>query len=78
MAYPHIAQSPEHFLFFNTKTHDYMQPIKSGQAWKFIRAICREIGLPSSSQCGHGPADPSCGMGSAAAIDGVNIHAVIV
>ena len=44
-AYPYIAQSPEHFLFFNTKTHDYTQPIKRGQAWKFITAICREVGL---------------------------------
>ncbi len=47
-AYPNIARAPGHFIFFNAKTHDYMQPIKRGQAWKFIRAICREVGLPGN------------------------------
>ena len=47
-AYPNVARVPEHFVFFNTKTHDYTQPIKRGQAWKFITAICREIGLPAN------------------------------
>jgi integrase len=47
-AYPHVARVPEHFVFFNTKTHDYTQPIKRGQAWKFMTAICREIGLPGN------------------------------
>ena len=46
--YPEVAQTPEHFVFFNTKTHDYTQPIKRGQAWKFIRAVCGEIGLPGN------------------------------
>ena len=43
-AYPNVARVPEHFVFFNTKTHDYTQPIKRGQAWKFMTAICREVG----------------------------------
>lgn len=30
------------FLFFNPKTQ---QPIKRGQAWKFITAVCKEVGL---------------------------------
>ena len=46
--YPEVAQTPEHFIFFNTKTRDCTQPIKRGQAWKFIRAVCREIGLPGN------------------------------
>ena len=29
-------------MFFNPKTN---QPIKGGQAWKFITAISREVGL---------------------------------
>jgi len=47
-AYSEVAQMPEHFDFFNTKTHDYTQPIKRGQAWKFMRAVCGEIGLPGN------------------------------
>ena len=47
-AYPNVARAPEHFVFFNTKTHDYNQPIKRGQAWKFIRTVCGQIGLPGN------------------------------
>jgi integrase len=46
--YPEVAQTPEHFVFFNTRMHDYTQPIKRGQAWKFIRTVCGEIGLPGN------------------------------
>lgn len=44
-AHPAVAGSPEHFVFFNTKTNNYREPIKRGQAWKFITGICREVGL---------------------------------
>jgi integrase len=44
-AYPDVAEDPEHFVFFNTTINNYTQPIKRGQAWKFISTICREIGL---------------------------------
>ena len=42
IAYPHMAKEPGRFLFFNPYTD---QPIKRGQAWKFITAICHEVGL---------------------------------
>ena len=44
-AFPSVAENPEHFLFFNTKTNGYSAPIKRGQAWKFIVSICHEVGL---------------------------------
>ena len=37
-----IYQRRENFLFFNPKTN---QPIKRGQAWKFVTTICADIGL---------------------------------
>jgi integrase len=40
--FPHIDKKGENFLFFNPKTN---QPIKRGQAWKFIANICTEVGL---------------------------------
>ena len=44
-AYPNIASDPQHFLFFNTKTYDFTEPIRRGQAWKFVTVICRQVGL---------------------------------
>jgi integrase len=44
-AYPGIEESPDHFVFFNTKTNDFTEPIKRGRAWKFITTICQEVGL---------------------------------
>lgn len=44
-AYPGVAENSEHFVFFNTKTNGYSEPIKQGQAWKFIISICRQVGL---------------------------------
>jgi integrase len=44
-AYPGVAENSEHFVFFNIKTNGYSEPIKRGQAWKFIVSICREVGL---------------------------------
>jgi integrase len=44
-AYPDIAIDPNYFIFFNTQTGDYSQPIKRGQAWKFITTICQSVGL---------------------------------
>jgi len=40
--YPHIVKERENYLFFNPKTN---QSIKRGQAWKFISAICKDVGL---------------------------------
>lgn len=62
-AYPHMAKEPDRFLFFNPYTD---QPIKRGQAWKFITAICHEVGLRWAYQVyedhGHVP-EPSYGDG---------------
>jgi integrase len=44
-AYPNIASNPQHFLFFNTKTNDFDEAIGRGRAWKFITAICKQVGL---------------------------------
>ena len=44
-AYPNIASNPQHFLFFNTKANDFAESIGRGQAWKFITAICKQVGL---------------------------------
>jgi integrase len=47
-AYSGVAEDSEHFVFFNTKTNGYSEPIKRGQAWKFIVSICQEVGLPGN------------------------------
>jgi site-specific recombinase XerD len=39
--YPNVVIEGN-FLFFHPKTN---QPIKRGQAWKFITTICHEVGL---------------------------------
>ena len=44
-AYPGIEDSPDNFIFFNTKTNDFSASIGRGQAWKFITSICQEVGL---------------------------------
>jgi integrase len=44
-AHPNIVSNPQHFLFFNTKANDFTGPIGRGQAWKFIVAICKQVGL---------------------------------
>jgi integrase len=44
-AYPEIASDVDHFVFFNTKANDLLQPIKRGQAWKVITTICQQVGL---------------------------------
>ncbi len=44
-AYPDISVNPQYFIFFNTQIGDYSQPIKRGQAWKFITTICQSVGL---------------------------------
>ena len=44
-AYPDIVSNSQHFLFFNTKAFDFPVPIGRGQAWKFITAICKQVGL---------------------------------
>ena len=47
-AYPDIVVDPNHFIFFNTQTGDYHQPIKRGRAWKYIATICQSVGLCGS------------------------------
>lgn len=44
-AYPAVEADPAHFVFFNTRTHDYTQPISRAMAWKLIAAICQDAGL---------------------------------
>jgi integrase len=44
-AYPGVDNNPEYYIFFNTKTNTYAEPIKRGQAWMFITTICQEVGL---------------------------------
>ncbi|MCD4687207.1 MAG: tyrosine-type recombinase/integrase, partial [Anaerolineae bacterium] len=44
-AYKDVEVNPEHFVFFNTRTHDYTKPISRKQAWQFVSTICREVGL---------------------------------
>ena len=44
-AYPTIADDPNNYMFFNTKMNSLQVPIKRGQAWKFIKIICKEVSL---------------------------------
>ena len=44
-AYPSIADDQTNFIFFNAKTNNYAKPIKRGQAWKFVKSICQDVGL---------------------------------
>jgi integrase len=44
-AYPGIEADPDHSLFFNTKTGNFKEPIKRGQVWKVIAAVCEDVGL---------------------------------
>jgi integrase len=44
-AYSDITVDSHYFIFFNTLTGDYIQPIKRGQAWKFITTICQSVGI---------------------------------
>ncbi len=44
-AYPGVASNPDNYVFFNSKTNSFREPIKRGQAWKFVTGICADIGL---------------------------------
>lgn len=44
-AYPGVASDSDNHVFFNSKANNFREPIKRGQAWKFITRICRDIGL---------------------------------
>jgi len=44
-AYPAITNDPDNYVFFNAKANNFREPIKRGQAWKFIASICADIGL---------------------------------
>ncbi len=43
--YPGITDNPTNFVFFNTRTNNHQEAIKRGQVWKFISAICENVGL---------------------------------
>jgi integrase len=45
VAYPGIAGDPANYMFFNTRANTYLDPIKRGQAWKFVKSICKDVGL---------------------------------
>jgi len=44
-AYPAVAENPQNYLFFNTKTGDFGKPISRKQAWKLITSLCHDVGL---------------------------------
>jgi len=44
-SYHDVAEESNNFVFFNTKTNGYSEPIKRSQAWKFIISICKNVGL---------------------------------
>lgn len=44
-AYPEVETNPDHYVFFNTRTQDYTQPISRKQAWKLVASLCAEVGL---------------------------------
>lgn len=44
-AYDDVEADPNHFVFFNTRTKDYTNPISRKQVWQFISTICRDVGL---------------------------------
>ncbi len=43
--YPGITSDPDNYVFFNSKSNNFREPIKRGQAWKFITGTCADIGL---------------------------------
>ena len=43
--YPGVEANQENFLFFSSRTPDYLEPIQRGQALKFVTKICGEVGL---------------------------------
>jgi integrase len=44
-AYPDVTEEPNNYVFFNTKTNIFSEPIKRGQAWMVIVSICNDVGL---------------------------------
>jgi integrase len=44
-AYPGVETEPNHFVFFNTRTNDYSQPIDRRHAWQVITDVCKAVGL---------------------------------
>jgi site-specific recombinase XerD len=44
-AYSFITDSPDNYLFFNTRTKQRNQPISRKQAWKLISTITADVGL---------------------------------
>jgi integrase len=44
-AYPTITDNPNHYLFFNTKSGEFNEPVKRGIVWRMIAQICKDVGL---------------------------------
>jgi integrase len=44
-AYPAVVGNAHNFVFFSPTTNTYSQPIRRGQAWKFVSSICQQVGL---------------------------------
>ena len=40
-----MAKNPKNFVFFSPKGGQFDKPISRVQAWKFVDAICRAVGL---------------------------------
>lgn len=44
-AYPEVEKNPDYFVFFNTRSNNYTQPITRQQVWLFISSVCQDVGL---------------------------------
>lgn len=44
-AYPGVVPNEDNFVFFNTKTMNYREPIQRTHAWKIISELCENVGL---------------------------------
>lgn len=44
-AYPAVELDAKHFLFFNTRRHDYSKAITREQGWHIVSKVCKAVGL---------------------------------
>ncbi len=44
-AYPEVTADPSNFVFFNTRTNNYREPISRNMAWKVVAQLCNDVGL---------------------------------
>jgi integrase len=49
LAYPTIADSPQNYVFFNSKRSGFAKPLGRGQAHQFMKAICADVALSGNS-----------------------------